>query len=399
MPTYSFTGYTSDALVYDSGNNTWSLRPDYDPSLHRVAFSITDDDAYLGGDNFNDEVGNDTSQTATVTDMSGTPVASGQIYDEEFYVVHSATAGSIWIERLEIDGQHVGYLVSAPLEAGSTYSQTTVMDAEDGYADSDAPHGNTALYSSFSDVPCFVGGTLIRTPDGDRPVENLQVGDLVTTLSRGAQPIRWIASRKLGPEQFTARPELRPIALETRWTGCAERMLLSPQHGVLVRSADTPEVRLARAIQLARLKGGDVRIAKGAREVRYIHFLLPNHETVYANGLATESFYPGPSAIKCLTPISRMSLLAQFPEWDENDIASTYSRPAFPYARRSDLPKHLSGVSPAFFASSAEHGSLRAIAPDASRARPERRTNPVALPRQHSALAAAGAWANPSSSS
>ncbi len=195
-------------------------------------------------------------------------------------------------------------------------------------------------------VPCFGAGTLIATPDGERPVERLQIGDLVNTFSSGPQPIRWIASRTLGPTALARRPELRPVSLDPIWTGCSARILLSRQHAILVRSAESSGMSFARAVQLSRLKGGAVRIANGVRRITYIHFLLPRHEAVFANGLATEAFYPGARAVEALAPQARLSLLAQFPSCDLNNPKAVYGPPKFPYLRSGSLGGRLDDVRP-----------------------------------------------------
>nr|WP_309502710.1 hypothetical protein [uncultured Roseovarius sp.] len=139
-------GYSADALVYDSESNSWSLRADYDPDLHRVVITITDDDRVLDGDVAADEVGFDTNQTAVITDMAGNAVASGQIYDEEFYAVWDGVNPHIFIESVEIRGVHVGYIVSAPLTPGTTYSQSAAEDVD---------RSTAPAYSSFANVPCY----------------------------------------------------------------------------------------------------------------------------------------------------------------------------------------------------------------------------------------------------
>ncbi|THH38866.1 Hint domain-containing protein [Aliishimia ponticola] len=344
MAVYTFSGYATDTLVYDSAAGTWTLRSDYDPDLHTVTFTIADDDEYLSGDNFDDEVGNDSDQNASVTDTSGATIARGQVYDEEFYVLSDSAGTNIWVERIEIAGQHVGYLVSEPLVPGTVYTQTTFEDAANDDPDGATPDGNTASYAWFSNVACFVHGTQILTPSGARAVESLRVGDLVTTQGSGAQPIRWVGSRHVGAAQLAAYPELRPVALEPGWTGCQGRLLLSRQHGVLVRTPDMSEAKLARASQLLRLEGGAVRVASGVRSVTYVHFMLPHHEIVFANGVATESFYPGPQSVASLAPLARLSLLARFPSAKPQDLAVAYGAPVVPYARRRDLPAHVDAV-------------------------------------------------------
>ena len=89
-------------------------------------------------------------------------------------------------------------------------------------------------------VPCFVAGTMVLTPDGERPVESLRVGELIATRDNGPQPIQWMAAHQLGPNHFAANPELRPVILEARWAKSARRTLLSPQHGVVVKAPGLP---------------------------------------------------------------------------------------------------------------------------------------------------------------
>ena len=147
--------YSPDALVYDSGSNTWSLRPDYDFREHRVEIQITDDDAYLDGDRGADEVGVDSTQQGTVRDLDGNIIASGRIYDEQYYELTGPSGEIIDVERIEIAGQHVGWMVTAPLEPNTTYSQTSTGDVyyQPGDDDDDPAIDTTLRYSQFQSVP------------------------------------------------------------------------------------------------------------------------------------------------------------------------------------------------------------------------------------------------------
>lgn len=168
-----------------------------------------------------------------------------------------------------------------------------------------------------TDIVCFTRGTLIDCADGARPVETLRVGDLVRTLDRGLQPIRWIASRRLGAE-LAAQPRLCPIRIRKGALGPgmpAADLLVSPQHRILVRSGiaqrmfGAAEVLVA-AKQLLELEG--VEIAQ-TDSVEYVHFAFDRHEIVTANGAQSESLYPGPQALKSLGRAARDELFAIFP--------------------------------------------------------------------------------------
>ena len=58
---------------------------------------------------------------------------------------------------------------------------------------------------------CFLRGTEIRTPSGYRKIEELAVGDSVTTSFSGARPIRWI-----GSYSFARQSRYQPWPIEAR---------------------------------------------------------------------------------------------------------------------------------------------------------------------------------------
>ena len=87
-------------------------------------------------------------------------------------------------------------------------------------------------------VICFTPGTLIQTPSGAVPIEQLREGDAVVTKDNGAQEIQWIGSRRMTGARLFALPKLRPIrirpgALGHDWP--RRELVVSPEHRVLVR--------------------------------------------------------------------------------------------------------------------------------------------------------------------
>ena len=142
-------------------------------------------------------------------------------------------------------------------------------------------------------VPCFAAGTRIRTPQGERPVEAIAVGDLVMTPN-GAVPVLWHGARRLSAADLDARPDLRPVQIAAGAIGNRRELRLSPQHAVLVPGQQGG--RLIRARHLAEA-GGPARVARGVRQVSYHHLLLPSHALVWAERALAESFYPGNMAV------------------------------------------------------------------------------------------------------
>lgn len=156
-----------------------------------------------------------------------------------------------------------------------------------------------ATRTSFSDdntgVVCFVEGTLIETPAGQRPIESLRLGEAVTTMDNGVQSIVWIGRRDLGPSDLRANPRLWPILIPVGALGARRPLLVSRQHGILL-----DQDRFVRAGHLAKASG-PARIVFNAKHVRYFHLMFESHQVIFANGQPAESFYPGPVGLQTLT--------------------------------------------------------------------------------------------------
>ena len=168
-------------------------------------------------------------------------------------------------------------------------------------------------------IPCFTPGTLIATPRGEVPVENLKVGDKIITRDNGMQEIRWLGRRDLSWNDLAAAPHLKPILIRagSLGNGLPERdMLVSPNHRLLVandRTAlyfDEHEVLVA-AKHLTAGKGIHSVDAAGAS---YIHFMCDRHEVVLSNGAWTETFQPGDMTLKGMGNAQRTEIFELFPE-------------------------------------------------------------------------------------
>ncbi|WP_158241860.1 Hint domain-containing protein [Tabrizicola sp. TH137] len=160
-------------------------------------------------------------------------------------------------------------------------------------------------------VPCFGTGTLILTERGEVPVEAIRAGDLVMTLDHGLQPVIWAGGRHLDRAALAAEPLLRPVLIRDGALGNRGDVLVSPNHAVLAE-VDGQEM-LVRAKHLAETGDARFRIAKGRREVGYHHLLLERHGIVFAQGMATETMYPGPIAVAALGAEVAAEIAAAFP--------------------------------------------------------------------------------------
>ncbi|WGW04689.1 Hint domain-containing protein [Tropicibacter oceani] len=197
-------------------------------------------------------------------------------------------------------------------------------------------------------VVCFAAGTLILTPSGKVPIERLRPGDLVVTMDNGPKPLVWIGKRRLDALELNRMPHLKPVEIKPGAFGDHGALVVSPQHGLLLRLEK--EQVMVRAKHLAELQSGAVRIKKGCRSVTYYHLLFEQHEVIFSNGLPSESFFPGTEAIKTLDSGSYVELITLFPslssEHGKDGVLRNYAQTARGFLRRKDIPAEISALRP-----------------------------------------------------
>lgn len=165
----------------------------------------------------------------------------------------------------------------------------------------------------------FTPRMLIATPQGERPIEDLSVGDEVITRENGIQKINWVGARGLTGAELKRGPHLNPVqvAKGALGDGLPERdMMLSPNTRVLVSNDKTalyfeePEVLVA-AKHLTALRG----ISMAApRWVRYVQVMFAHHEMILLNGSWTESFQPNDDSLEGIGNAQRLEIQELFPE-------------------------------------------------------------------------------------
>jgi hypothetical protein len=220
-------------------------------------------------------------------------------------------------------------------------------------AEIDSIVGTSGTGTDSAAIVCFVQGTLITTADGQTPVEDLKVGDLVQTLDRGFQPMRWVGRRHVDAIELAENENLRPIRIRTDVISAGNdvgSLLVSPQHRIMIASKVTERMFgdtevLVAAKQLLAIDGVD--IADDLEDVTYFHILFDQHEIIYADQVPTESLYLGEEAQKSLSPEGREEVYALFPEVALPTFMATSCRPIIPAKRARKLAlRHASNGKP-----------------------------------------------------
>ncbi len=172
--------------------------------------------------------------------------------------------------------------------------------------------GTVVNFSEIENIICFTPGTHIATPHGARDIADLRVGDKVVTRDHGLQPIRWIQRRTVPAVDRFAPVRIRPGVV----TGLERDLLVSPQHRMLFQGYRA-ELLFGETEVLVAAKHliDGVHVTQDEGEtVTYIHMMFDEHEVVYAEGAATESFHPGSIGLTAIHDDAREELFHLFPD-------------------------------------------------------------------------------------
>lgn len=134
-------------------------------------------------------------------------------------------------------------------------------------------------------VTCFLAGTRIRTPDGERAVEDLAIGDPVTTAAGGAEPVKWIGRRSYAGRFLRSNPGAQPVLVRAGALadGIPTRDLyLSANHALAIDGVLIPAQSLVNGRTIQRVTGLD--------RVDYFHIELEGHDIILAEGAPAETF-------------------------------------------------------------------------------------------------------------
>ena len=166
-------------------------------------------------------------------------------------------------------------------------------------------HGITSTnYAPGTIILCFLDGTRIATPQGERPVQTLRPGDLVTTACGRTLPIRWIGVTHVSEAVLQEDPAQRPVIVPTNFfgPGLPHRPLgLSPGHRI---SCGGWQAEMLFGCAEVLLPASHLRTAvtplRPVGPITYYHILLDDHAMLIAEGLPAESFQPGARGAKAL---------------------------------------------------------------------------------------------------
>jgi len=135
---------------------------------------------------------------------------------------------------------------------------------------------------------CFLKGTMIRTADGDRKVEDLAIGDLLPTVFGGIRPIQWIGRypfKRSDPGKGWVKDVL-PVRVGRSALGpdvpYADLYVTKP-HSLFIDGVLVPVCNLINGTTIT------VYDARELDELMFFHIKLELHDVIYAEGAPCET--------------------------------------------------------------------------------------------------------------
>jgi hypothetical protein len=202
--------------------------------------------------------------------------------------------------------------------------------------------GRSASAQSTTPTPvrrssCFLAGTRIKTPKGDDCIEDLRIGDRVSTVSGETKRIKFIGRREISREpsqSWTGPVKISRFAMDGKVPH--SDLYVSPWHAIYIDNILIPAKYLVNGVTIA---------ADGKPEalsLTYFHVELDTHEAILAEGLAVESFLrDNPDAFDNADEYERL--------YGSPGEPLTPFAPYVPYNGRQELASHIrSALAPVY---------------------------------------------------
>lgn len=247
-----------------------------------------------------------------LTDPNG-----GGANNYEAYALTNTDTGTV-VDFYDIGGGTQNILALDGAAAGATSENLPVIVGPNSTTTTlqfNQPNPDTLVYETVNPgdtgLVCFVAGTRILTPSGQRPIESLVKGDLVITRDHGPLPVRWIGRRTV-----LGRGDFAPVRIARGMFGARRAHYVSQNHRILVEGwrAELFFGEQEVLVPAKALVDGDRIALRQMPEVTYFHMMFDSHQIVVADGVASESFYPGAAAVDAVERDVRDEIFALFPE-------------------------------------------------------------------------------------
>jgi hypothetical protein len=132
---------------------------------------------------------------------------------------------------------------------------------------------------------CFLRGTRILTLQGERSIEDLRIGDLVSTISGDPKPVKWIGRMRVDREALRDAARAPVKIARGAFNGVLPNsdLYVSYRHSLLINGLLIPAGDLINGNSITRVE------LKSLDSLEYFHIELERHDVIFANGAPAET--------------------------------------------------------------------------------------------------------------
>lgn len=168
------------------------------------------------------------------------------------------------------------------LQGSVTSNGTGIVFTRGFVRDGDA---SLDIFSLNADFTCFCAGTLIATPEGDTPVEDLRESDMLRLADGREVPVRWVGRQRVSPLSHPKRANPIRITAGALGDGLPKRDLrVSQDHALCIDGMLITAGALINGTTIYQER-------EMPREgFTYYHVETEAHELILAEGCAAETY-------------------------------------------------------------------------------------------------------------
>ncbi|GAB4073120.1 Hint domain-containing protein [Ancylobacter sonchi] len=177
--------------------------------------------------------------------------------------------GTITIQAVNVQSEWYTQILSSVTVSGNVNPDDFIFD----------PSTGTVGYA------CFLAGTMIATPDGERAVETLAIGDAVLTASQEIRLVKWIG-RQTVVSMFAEPTRAFPIRIAAGALGenmPVRDLYISPDHALLIDGLLVQAGALINGTTIRQVERPEARFT-------YFHIEVDDHAIILADGVPAETF-------------------------------------------------------------------------------------------------------------
>lgn len=147
--------------------------------------------------------------------------------------------------------------------------------------------------STYTQGSAVTAGTRIITAQGEIPVEDIKIGDLVATRSAGLLPVRWIGRQSFAHRFVRNNRSKTPVHIRAGALGAglpSRDLFVSPGHSMLIGEMLILASQLVNGITITQ----NFSETGQPESIDYYQLELDQHDCILTEGCWSESFADGP---------------------------------------------------------------------------------------------------------